>query len=559
MKQYLSLLFVMLGAFSYPLAGQTVGLISAQPEAFPGYTLLAPTAATTTYLIDPCGYLVNFWESDFNPGAVAYLGAGGRLFRTARLGSPFNAGGAGGRVEEFDWDGNLVWGFDYAGSTFHQHHDIEILPNGNILILAWESKTFGEAIEAGRNPQLLSPAGVWPEHIIEIKPVGTDEAEIVWEWYLWDHLVQDYDPNQANFGVVADHPELIDLNYAASGSGPNSEDWIHANAIDYNPTLDQIIISARDFNELWVIDHSTTTAEAAGHTGGNAGMGGDILYRWGNPAAYQRGTEDDRKLWLQHDGQWIAEGLPGAGQIMVFNNGAGRTPSFSSVDVWTPPLNPDGTYLINSGEAYGPEDLSWTYSDPNPTSFFSPRVSGAQRLPNGNTLICEGVEGRLFEVDEAGTIQWEYINPIGFNGPASQGDNPFGNDLFRGYRYIAGGAELGGIELVSAEPLEIDPIPYDCDLVDSSMVSSVTLLDYGLKSFVEVVQNPFQDLLQLEKNMDGALQVIVYRLDGVAIQKFEMLEQEKMINTSAWRSGYYYLAIWSEDGIPQRPIQLIKF
>ena len=559
MKQYLFLLFLVFVALGNPLSGQTVGLISAEPEAFPGYTLVAPTAATTTYLIDPCGYLVNFWESDFNPGAVAYLAPGGRLIRTARLGSIFNAGGAGGRIEEFDWEGNLVWSFEYAGNTFHQHHDIEILPNGNILILAWELKTEDEAIEAGRDPLLLNTSGVWPEHIVEIKPVGAEEAEIVWEWYLWDHMVQDYDPDQANFGVVADHPELIDLNYAASGSGPNAADWIHANAIDYNPTLDQIILSARDFNEIWVLDHSTTTADAAGHTGGTAGMGGDILYRWGNPAAYQRGTEDDRKLWLQHDAQWIAEGLPGAGQMMVFNNGAGRSPSFSSIDVWSPPLNPDGTYTINAAEAYGPEDLSWTYSDPDPTTFFSPRVSGAQRLANGNTLICEGVEGRLFEVDEEGAIQWEYINPIGFNGPATQGDNPFGNDLFRGYRYTAGSAEVGGCDLTSEATLEFDPIPYDCDLVDSSMVSSVTLLEQVPKRFLEVVQNPFQQVLQLEKKITGTLQVIVYRLDGVAIQEFEMQEPEKIINTSAWKSGYYYLAIWSEEGIPQRPIQLIKF
>ena len=91
------------------------------------------------------------------------------------------------------------------------------------------------------------------------------------------------------------------------------------------------------------------------------------------------------------------------------------------------------------------------------------------------------------------------------------------------------------------------------------MVSSVTLLEQVPKRFLEVVQNPFQQVLQLEKKITGTLQVIVYRLDGVAIQEFEMQEPEKIINTSAWKSGYYYLAIWSEEGIPQRPIQLIKF
>src|SRR5690606_15913622 len=105
------------------------------------------------------------------------------------------------------------------------------------------------------------------------------------------------------------------------------------NAIDYNPQLDQIMISTREFSELWIIDHSTTTAEAAGHTGGRSGKGGDILYRYGNPAAYNRGTRADQKFFYQHDAQWIEPGLPGAGNILVFNNGWNRVDgsSFSSV------------------------------------------------------------------------------------------------------------------------------------------------------------------------------------------------------------------------------------
>ena len=100
---------------------------------------------------------------------------------------------------------------------------------------------------------------------------------------------------------MAKHPELIDLNFRlsqVSGSAYEpSSDWMHSNGIDYNPELDQIVLSARNFSEVWIIDHSTTTAEAAGHGGGKSGKGGDLLYRWGNPRAWRTGTRDDQQLF----------------------------------------------------------------------------------------------------------------------------------------------------------------------------------------------------------------------------------------------------------------------
>jgi len=144
------------------------------------------------------------------------------------------------------------------------HHDVKTLPNGNVLLIAWEIKTLYEAIVAGRNPNYVSDQGLWPDHVIEVEPTGPTSGDIVWEWHVWDHLIQDFDPTKENYGVVGDHPELVDINYGAS----QKLDIMHTNSIDYNEDFDQIMVSVCFYNEIWVIDHSTTTEEAAGHTGG---------------------------------------------------------------------------------------------------------------------------------------------------------------------------------------------------------------------------------------------------------------------------------------------------
>ena len=155
------------------------------------------------------------------------------------------------------------------------------------------------------------------EQIIEVQPnLVTGEATVVWEWRAWDHLIQDADAAKPDFGVISEHPERIDINFLEH----TSNDWLHFNAVDYNEELDQIIISVHRFSEFWIIDHSTTTAEAAESTGGVYGKGGDLLYRWGNPLSYDQGTVDDQKLFRQHNTHWIPDPLADAGKIILFNN-----------------------------------------------------------------------------------------------------------------------------------------------------------------------------------------------------------------------------------------------
>ena len=410
----------------------TVGLVFCDERASEGYTLFAPIPSNTTYLIDHEGRLVHTWTSpgEHRPALSAYLLPDGDLLRTANIAasSPgnFSGGGTGGKLERISWGGELEWSWEYSSETFISHHDIEPMPNGNILMIAWEERTEAEALQAGRNPEIASdsPGGqnnVWPDHIIEVEPVGNDSANIVWRWHAWDHLIQDYDPTKNNYGVVADHPERININYAGgTGNAAGRADWMHCNGIDYNPVVDQIAISCRSMHEIYIIDHSTTTEEAAGSIGGNSGKGGDILYRWGNPQVYHQGLSSDQQLFGQHDVNWIPEGHPHAGSLSLFNNGNDRYPSYSSVEILSPPTDESGNYTIQSNGTYGPNapDWSWNLGE----VMYSGSISGVDMLPNGNMVVTHGTKGTLLEVDSSGEVVWTYINPVGPNGPYNQSE-----------------------------------------------------------------------------------------------------------------------------------------
>ena len=376
---------------------------SGQAGPAPGMRLYGELSSTQAHLIDTSGTIAHTWQTNFRPGLAAYLLEDGSLLRTIRVNSPINTAGRGGGIQRFAFDGTLLWDFRYDGPGFLSHHDIEPMPNGNVLLIAWEDKTIAEATAVGRDPALISSQVFRPDHIVEVRPTGPTTGDIVWEWHVWDHLIQDFDSNQANFGVVGDHPELVDINYPQSAAG--TADWNHANGIAYDPIHDWVVLSARRQDEIWFIDHSTTTAEAAGHTGGERGKGGDLLYRWGNPAAYRAGTAADQTLDGQHNPRFIPPGYPGAGNLTVFNNLF--APQSSAVFELVLPLNAQGEFVLDPVTGrYGPVGPVWSYSAPG---FFSAVISGAQRLPNGNTLICSGAQRRLFEVTSAGQTVWEHI------------------------------------------------------------------------------------------------------------------------------------------------------
>jgi len=426
-----------------------VGLLQNDEGSSDGFTLFCLDGSLRpTYLIDNNGMLVHQWKSNYKPLSSLYLLENGSLLRTANYAGGYPDDGG---FQVMDWDGDVVWEYHYQ----YQHHDIEPLPNGNVLLISEDIKTYQEAIDAGRDPVLLAESTLDSLKIVEVAKTGTYSGTVVWEWHVWDHLIQDFDAGKDNYGVVADHPELMDINFVFNGDA----DWLHTNSVEYNPDLDQIVLSHRRICETWIIDHSTTTAEAASHSGGNSGHGGDILYRWGNPQVYDAGDESDKQSFAQHDSQWIKLGLPGAGNILFFNNGGtrwGRDDDYSTVDEIVTPVDTFGNYSGTPGVAYAPAAPVWTYKAGTPADFYSPRYSGAQRLPNGNTLICDGVNGTLFEVTVEGKMVWKYVNPVIQTGPLTQGDTvPTGyNDVFRCVRYVPDYTGLAGRDLTPIGPIE---------------------------------------------------------------------------------------------------------
>ncbi len=435
-------------------AEEARGLRINEDGAFEGYTLFGPLTSTAVYLVDRNGEVVHTWQASHPPGGGLYLLDNGNLLRCGRENDNpiFHGGGIGGYVQEIDWDGNVVWEYALANEKQTLHHDVERLPNGNVLMILWEHKSAREAGARGRVREAVDMKdGFWPDAVIEVEPTRPRGGKIVWEWHAWDHLIQDTDPKKPGYGSIPDHPELIDINgdhrdkppltaeqrraqdeldrqmrelgYVGGGDSTTKDDgaeedrkkrgdWLHTNAVAYHAGFDLIVLSSPHLCEIWVIDHSTTTEEARGHSGGRFGRGGDVLWRWGNPRNYGAGSDSDRRLFFQHDPQWIPGAHENELRLTVFNNGGGRHDGdYSSVEEIILPFDPEVGFVREEGGAYGPVEPAWIYSDRE--HFFSAFISGAQRLANGNTLICEGAKGRIFEVTADGRVVWDYLNPFG--------------------------------------------------------------------------------------------------------------------------------------------------
>ncbi len=471
------------------------GFIISQ-EVFDGLTLFTPLTdgptgggENKTILMNNQGEIINEWNHESCIATAPYLMSDSTLICPLKIDSPFLIGSAyGGKIVKYSWEGDVLWSYEYSDTNHLQHHDIEPMPNGNILFISWDRKTFQEALSAGRRDL---ESEMWPDKIVEVQPVGVDSALIVWEWKFWDHIIQDTDSSLANYGEIRGHPELIDINLGEMPLAPMGiADWTHLNSIDYNEDLDQILLSSRNMSEIYIIDHSTTTEEASGHSGGNSGMGGDFLFRWGNPKNYERGTISDQVIIGQHDANWIESGFPNSGNIVLYNNGAttgfGQNYTQSSILEIEPPI--DGyQYYINGTEPFSPDTALWSFSG----DFFSSIMSGAKRLPNGNTLVTVATEMRIFEVSTEGVVLWDYVHDgFGQTTISKASKYPLSYLSYLGVVDINGDQNsdildviilLGYILGVSdsyADQVMVADLNYDGDLTVEDIVSLVQILLY---------------------------------------------------------------------------------
>ncbi len=533
------ILLMILGVYGESYANPQVQNLTVNGYESGGYTLFAPLGSTTTYLMDADENFVKTWPGDYTPGHSVYLLSDKSLLRTCTVGKQVNpvfggTGGSGGIVQLLDWEANLLWSFEHNSENYLLHHDVEYLPNGNILMISWEQKSVEEALAQGRDPETLGDEGLWPDKIIEVEPVYPEGGNIVWEWHVWDHLVQDYDETKPNYGVISEHPEKINLNfYLRRIDDTAAADWTHTNAVEYNAERDQVMITVHNFSEIWIIDHNTTTEEAAGSKG-------DLLYRWGNPQTYDHGTDDDQKLFVPHDGHWIADGLPGAGDVLIFNNGRGRQDGYySTVEQITLPDYVNGSYAHENDAAYGPETSTWTYKATPPRSFYADHISGAQRLPNGNTLICNGPAGTFFEVTEAGETVWEYVNPIESSNPMDLESN----SVFRAVRYYDSDFESGLFTGINTH--EQIPTAIELDANYPNPFNPVTNIDFYL---------PVQDLASL----------VIYNAKGQQVATLVNQELNAGLHSFTWQAGsfasgiYFYTLYVGGEPVKTQKMVLIK-
>ncbi len=530
-KQLLSTLMLSFLWLSFLEAQNTVGLLSYDAMgATPGYNLHYPHNQGNAYLLDNCGQIVHVWEEDsFKPGNGVYLDTNGDLYVCKGNGSASNAyihaGGGGEKLEVRDWDNNLLWEYTINDSLKRMHHDIALNTNtGGVFIIAWELKTEAESIQAGRDTSQLADGELWPDYIVEVEPDGAGGGSIVWEWHAWDHLIQDYDPTKDNYGVVADHPELIDINYAG---GP--ADWMHSNALAYNPFLDHLILNVPTFNEFWIINHNTTTAQAAGPQG-------DLMFRWGNPETYGAGDSTDQKLYYQHDAHWVDVplGHPDFGKIAIFNNRVGE--DFSSVHLLRPDYDFYSDSYLMSGGTFLPTDFDWSYTRPVPQDMWSTGLSSVQRLVNGNTLIAVGRFGYSYEITPDEDIVWEYVNPMIGGVVVSQGSTlAINNNLqFRMTRYLEDYPAFDGRDLTPQGYIELDPAPLDICFVSNQNVSVI--------NEVSIFPNPANDQVRIDLNEVEAENVEVYNMLGELIYIDSNNGADYLnISTESWVQGIYFV------------------
>jgi hypothetical protein len=407
------------------------------------------------------------------------------------------------------------------------------MENGHVLLIAWEKIGLEEIVANGFDTINNSQKEIWPDFIREIDP---SNDSIIWEWHAWDHLVQDYDPGKLNFGNVSESMELIDINYHEFTF--TRQDWLHSNAIDYNPVLDQILLCVRNFQEIWIIDHSTTIEEAATNSGGNSGRGGNLLYRWGNPAAYKNGSVEDQQLFRAHDAKWITTtSSQYKGEISIFNNNVGGEVSLGQI--LSPEWDSVTMSYLKDENLYLPETFTKTISHPDTALMYSTAASSMQLLENGNFLFCTARQGYSFELTDNEEVVWEYRTPLRHGFPVAQGTNLGISENFtvRIERYPLDYPGFVGKDLTPNGYIETEPNTSFCTLVSTSEPEA-------LKNLIRLFPNPASKTLTIQCQIkDPGTTVEMVHISGVIVHKQQVYPGVNHVDIAWLESGLYLVRL----------------
>jgi Arylsulfotransferase (ASST) len=388
-------------------------------KSWNGYTVLSPLATPAVLVIDMNGNVVKRWD-DFNnsAGGPARVLPGGFVMAASGARPPHQESL---ELIQRDFAGAILWRFSRNeqitmrdGSTIwaaRQHHDWQRddfpagyyspesspgIKGGNTLILT----------HTDRKQPKVADVMLGDDRLIEVSSNG----DILWEWVASDHIDE--------LGFAPDARAVIKA-AAAFNKARGSYDWLHVNSATYvgpNRWFDQgdtrfapnnVIISSREASLLAIVARD-----------------GKIVWRLGPDFSASKELRAIRQIIGQHHAHLIPKGLPGAGNVLVFDNGGSSGYGFAN------PIAPDGRGAFARATSRVLEinpvtlELVWSYANPR---FFSTNISGAQRLPNGNTLITAGAGGRMFEVTREGAIVWEYMYPLFSDANPS-------NAVYRAYR-----------------------------------------------------------------------------------------------------------------------------
>ena len=537
-----------------------------------GLTLYSNSGSTLGYLIDTNSTVVKTWTfTGGNTGYSTHMTPGGDIYRSVvNTGNTLTGGGMTGKIQKYNYTGTLLWDYTYSSSTYCLHHDHCPLPNGNVLVICYEVKTPTEVSNAGATMSIT----VWSEKIMELKPTGLNTAAVVWQWNLWDHLVQNVNSSKANYQTsITDNPQLLNINYNLK------KDWLHMNGIDYNPFLDQIVVSSHNLNQWFIIDHSTTTAEAAGHIGGNSGKGGDFLYRYGNPASYAVNTPT--VLNVTHDAHWIPEGYPNEGFLAGLNNKAVTSPANkTSVDqISVPRVNYN--YTITPSGAFTPT----IYTNRHLSTGYTSNMGSSDQFPNGNQMVCLATAGTIYEIDAAGNVLWTkttagvtpqahrysscYINNTA---PSQPTISLISADLVSTsastYQWYLNGNLITGANSQTYTPTQsgiyvvrttdnngcvyVYSTGYNYSLLTNIKTSN------GVSNYITVFPNPTNGKLELNLNGINDKNFTITLLDNTGKVVYK-IKNETIADISHLDSGIYILTLTTSDNVSiNKKITLIK-